>query len=257
MVIVEPGYSCTVYGPPGSPMYYSIAMTQGAADNEGWHYQVRDPHSEFPVIGSCGGSDLRRLQVFKSKGPSTTQVFAYIDERCADPATGAIDTVRNFQNGKSYFDEEIGHILVALVSECQNPCPEGHAYQEIQAIAISGFTTTFEILHSYTPATNTISFRVPYMPEGMPGADWFDTYWGDLATVGDWSQAKPLQCAYPPSTPMVGDYLTVEDTLPTLTPGRGYYYVTAATYMGETRYGRRSSGGTLTGRDPAVLPACE
>ena len=29
-----------------------------------------------------------------------------------------------------------------------------------------------------------------------------------------------------------------------------------ATYKGETRYGRRASGGLLSGRDPAVLPGC-
>ena len=54
----------------------------------------------------------------------------------------------------------------------------------------------------------------------------------------------------------VGDYLTVDDTLPELEPGQGRYFVTAVTHQGETRYGRKSSGGVLTGRDPAVLPAC-
>ena len=33
-------------------------------------------------------------------------------------------------------------------------------------------------------------------------------------------------------------------------------YVTAVTHQGETRYGRQSSGGVLSGRDPAVLPSC-
>jgi hypothetical protein len=51
-------------------------------------------------------------------------------------------------------------------------------------------------------------------------------------------------------------YLTVNDPLPTPAPGNGYYYVTAVNYMGETRYGRRRSGGVLSGRDPAVLPRC-
>jgi len=65
------------------------------------------------------------------------------------------------------------------------------------------------------------------MPEGFQHADYFDTFYGDLATVGDWSQAQPLQCGYPATAPSVGDYLTVEDTLPTPSPGQGYYYVTA------------------------------
>jgi len=62
--------------------------------------------------------------------------------------------------------------------------------------------------------------------------------------------------AYPAATPHVGDYITVADTVPTPVPGRGIYYVTAATYQGATRYGRKTSNGHLTGRDPAVLPTC-
>ena len=33
-------------------------------------------------------------------------------------------------------------------------------------------------------------------------------------------------------------------------------YVTAVSRQGQTRYGRKSSGGVLSGRDPAVLPGC-
>ena len=80
---------------------------------------------------------------------------------------------------------------------------------------------------------------------------------GDLATVGDWSQAQPLQCGYPATTPSVGDYLTVDDALPTPVPGQGYYYVTPASYMGQRRYGRKSNGGILTGREPDLLPTCD
>ena len=113
----------------------------------------------------------------------------------------------------------------------------------------------FEIMQTYEPAPNQIGFRVPYMPEGNQYVDFFDTYTGDLATVGDWSQAQPLQCGYPTTAPSVGDYFTVADLLPDPAPGQGRYYVTAVTYQGDIRYGRTSSGGVLTGRDPAVLPA--
>ena len=94
------------------------------------------------------------------------------------------------------------------------------------------------------------------MPEGFPAADSFDTYYGDLSTVGDWSQAQGLQCGYPAAAPNVGDYLTIEDNLPALQPDEGRYYVTAVRYQGQTRYGRKSNGDTLSGRDPALLPAC-
>ncbi len=74
--------------------------------------------------------------------------------------------------------------------------------------------------------------------------------------MGDWSQAQPLQCGYPATPPSVGDYLTLNDSLPDPPAGHGRYYVTAATYQGQTRYGRKASGGRLSGRDPGVLPAC-
>ena len=69
-------------------------------------------------------------------------------------------------------------------------------------------------------------------------------------------QAQPLHRAYPATAPSVGDYLTVDDTLPRPAPNRGYYYVTAVNYQGQRRYGRQSNGGVLSGRDPAVLPGC-
>jgi hypothetical protein len=53
------------------------------------------------------------------------------------------------------------------------------------------------------------------------------------------------------------EYLDVTDPLPTPSPGNGYYYVTAVTYQGQKRWGRQSTNGMLSGRDPAVLPGCD
>lgn len=125
-----------------------------------------------------------------------------------------------------------------------------------EVIRVGGLPTLFEILQTYEPTANKISFRVPYMPEGFPAADWFNTYYGDLATVGDWSQAQPLQCGYPAAVPNVGDYLTVNDPLSDPGPGRFRYYVTSVNYQGQVRYGRKNTGGVLSGRDPALLPPC-
>ena len=123
-------------------------------------------------------------------------------------------------------------------------------------VAIIGFATAFDILQTYTPTSGPLTFRVPYMPEGFQFADFFDTYHGDLATVGDWSQAQPLQCGFPATAPSVGDFLTVADPLPNPAPGQGRYYVTAVNYQGQRRYGRKAVNGVLSGRDPAVLPDC-
>lgn len=94
------------------------------------------------------------------------------------------------------------------------------------------------------------------MPEGFPAADYFDTYYGTLATVGDWSQLQPLRCNYPPTAPHLGDYLTVADPLPDPAPGTGRYYVTAAHYQGQVRFGRRARNNVLSGRNPSTLAAC-
>jgi hypothetical protein len=51
----------------------------------------------------------------------------------------------------------------------------------------------YEIQQSFTSASTTLGFRVPYMPEGMAGADHFDTYWGNLSKSIDFTQAHPLQ----------------------------------------------------------------
>ena len=74
--------------------------------------------------------------------------------------------------------------------------------------------------------------------------------------VGTFTCVAFRKCGYPAAAPHVGDYLTVADTVPTPVPGRGIYYVTSATYQGATRYGRKTTAGHLSGRDPVVLPAC-
>ncbi len=91
----------------------------------------------------------------------------------------------------------------------------------------------------------------------LPATDWFDTYYGELETVGDWSpQAQPLQSEYPASSPSGGDYLTIVDPLPDPNPGQGRYYVTAVNYQGQRRYGRRAMRGVLSGRAPLCPPTC-
>ena len=48
--------------------------------------------------------------------------------------------------------------------------------------------------------------------------------------------------------------MTLHDAVPTPAPGQGIYYVTAATYQGATRYGRKTSNGHLTGRASVDTP---
>jgi len=150
------------------------------------------------------------------------------------------------------FDRNTGRLLVWLTSSGNGPGTYGNVSW---VAAIGGFVTMFEVLQSFSPQPS-LGFRVPVMPEGMPAADSFSTYYGPLTKPLDFTQANPLACSYPATAPAVGDYLSVSDPLPDPAPGTGRYYITAATYQGQTRYGRKTRGGQLSGRDPAQLPAC-
>lgn len=219
------------------------------------------------------GSSRPRLELVSFDG-QVERILAYVEGRCVPGNCGAtvdrVDPVRFAQpcSGTAClatdayiltFDEEAGDVLLPVKTRCVSLDPCGGCQYEgrTSLLRFRGFTTTFEIQHTYTPGTSELTFRVPFSPEGFPAADWIDTYYGDLATVGDWSQALPLQCGYPASAPDVGDYLTVADPLPDPAPGSGRYYVTAVTHQGQRRFGRQNIGGVLSGRDPATLPLCD
>lgn len=262
-VFLEPGLSCSVSVPlpcANSRFCHGI-QEEVAADNEGGLLRI-----EQEVLGDvfCPGMTYAvasyRVKIVR-RSAGITETLAYIESRCGQP--GALDRVTHSQYEGLLFDDKLGRLYVPLQVNCtpdDGTCvyqvPGGETQGGAWLAAIDGFTTTFEIFQTYTPTVNTISYRVPYMPEGFPAASYFDTYYGDLATAGNWSKAQPLQCGYPASPPHVGDYLTVTDPLPDPPLNHGRYYVTAVYYMGQTRYGRKSSGGVLMGRDPAALPAC-
>ena len=208
----------------------------------------------------CGANPLNRVEVFRDT--DVRAVIAYVDDRCVDPTTDRIDgfavqggTANFYPSAWSLFDASKGQLIFPATSYSigANSTPP---YSQVSKLyAIAGFATTFDVLQTYAPQP-ALGFRVPYMPEGMAGADHFDTYWGSLAQPIDFTQAHPLQCGYTAAPPHAGEYLTVADTVPTPAPGQGVYYVTAATYQGATRYGRKQINGQMSGRDPALLPAC-
>lgn len=153
------------------------------------------------------------------------------------------------------FDPANARLIFSVRSTCGSSC--GFPYPPmLSTIVISGFQRLFDVYQSYQPQPAAWTFRVPTSPEALGGVDHFDTYWGALTNPIDFTQAHPLQCGYPVPPPHAGDALTVVDTVPTPAPGQGVYYVTAATYQGATRYGREATAGHLSGRDPALLPAC-
>ena len=265
-VFVEPGYACVrMFGGPGTQSPGELSPVQ--FDNSGRLFRF----GPSVVIGDCGPGqnsfEPRRTTIEWRNGESW-EVFAYIDDRCVTPAfeawgdrispAGPNDGGMPFHRALA-FDPASGRMLLSLVSSCESG-QDCSAYPvgtgDFWIAYISGFATTFDVLQTFTPQPATLGFRVPYMPEGMAGADHFDSYWGDLAHPIDFTQAHGLACDYPAAAPHTGDYLTVNDPLPNPESGTGRYYVTAATYQGATRYGRQRMNAHTTGRDPALLPAC-
>ena len=218
-----------------------------AFDNEGREYRIRVVLSFR--IEECSGID--RLEIIRFNGTNASETVAYLDTRCTGPSgQDAFDATIPAQ---FLFDDKQGKFLVRVRSTCWGSC--GYSAGDWVA-SISGFATTFEVLQTYTPPSSSFGFAVPYMPEGFQDADYFDTYTGTVTRPLDLSQAQPLSCAYPATAPSVGDYLTFADTVPNPSAGAAVYYLTAATYQGQTRAGRESTTGTLRGRDASVLPAC-
>ena len=114
----------------------------------------------------------------------------------------------------------------------------------------------YDVSQTYEPTTSSLGVHVPTHPEGFQYADYFDTYAGKLTNPINFTAARPIACGFPADLPGAGDFLTVADPLPNPQPGNGYYYVTAVTHQGQRRYGRKRIGEVLSGRDPALLPAC-
>lgn len=272
-----PGLTCTTVIPD---------CEQAALETQNWCYKGESVEvlSEYGPIEvgewtldiaervDCGVGDVTLFRVeLNALTNGVHQRLGVIQDRCG--INGRVDRIRSFPIGqgggisnsaKVSFDPYKGHLYVTLASACESnslsgPCeygdPTSHSIQWVGRI--EGFATIFEILQSYEPIFGDVSFHVPVAPEGFSYADSFDTYYGDLSTVGDWSQAQPLQCGYPATPPEPGDYLSVDDPLPDPAPGQGRYYITAVNYQGQRRYGRKSDGGVLSGRDPAVLPICQ
>lgn len=269
-IIVEPGLSCSELAPLGSLDDQAPWIQDGpnlVVDHLGRQIVVRFTLPEgHPFTVALGKVEIVRFDGL------TEDVLAYVDDRqYPTPGSDGRDHFRPLRQPQVTctepvgcrapvaFDRLGGRLLIPANTFCTGltnvACQVPH-YDLWGLIAIDGFGPLLDIFQSYEPTTSSLTFTTPALPEGLGGADYFDTYTGDLATVGDWSQVQPLQCGYPANAPTVGDPFSVADTLPDPAPGTGRYYVTAVTYQGQIRYGRKAVNGVLSGRDPGVLPPC-
>lgn len=254
-VFLESGLSCTVYldpGPPNNCGPYPFHQCRFSdqridIDNQGRRYTV----VFYGGSGQCGSDYGVKLVRFNG---TEQQTVAYVPGRCFPDRggypNGEWDMAQPLWDPTVKFDAVSGSMLIPLASS-------GTGYGGVMWIAsINGFASLFDILQTYVPGQSSLGFRVPVMPDGLRRADKFDTYFGSVSDLPDFTQAHPMRCSYPASPPAAGDYLTVQDISPVPAPGAANYIVTAVTYQGQRRYGRRRIGGVLSGRDPAVLPTC-
>lgn len=265
-VINEPGLTCSTWASRGSLSDSSPFVARGsnlAIDNSGAMYSLR--HTWLPPAPYNG----ERLELLRLTRGGVEEVLATIRSR--PRPNGGEDRIRPITSNwdasgydRDYrmplhsvlsFDAVNGRLLVPAFVDCSDCGGPPSYYDGWTILAFDGLAPLYEIQQSYIPPSS-IGFHVPTSPEGMRAADHFDTYWGDLTPAVDFTQAHPLQCGFPADPPQVGEYLTVPDPLPNPDAGHGRWYLTAATYQGETRYGRKGSHGHLSGRDPALLPAC-
>ena len=257
LAVFEPGYACQQISPrPCTSEACRNGNAERVIDNQGRIIYVK-------AVATGAQCNIRALLATEIRivDGLEDRLLARIEDRCVVEHDSFTDVLTPAAMSNGYgrlsFDEERGRLLIPMASDVYRqggnpPNYGGGAW----LMAIDGFAREFDILNSYIPDLSAIAFRAPSMAFGFPAVDQFDTFYGDISALGDFTQAHPLQCDYPSSPPQVGDYLTVADTLPDPPAGHGRYYITAATYQGQTRYGRQGHQGHLSGRDPALLPVC-
>jgi hypothetical protein len=254
-VFNDPRLSCAVFAGGPNPPFLVAQTDLMVVDNDGGFLSLNRVNVTLPC--DTGFITPHRHQILRFNGSSTT-VLGYVTDRCGSVA-GQLDLWSENQANVA-FDAVRGRLLFNGESGCiatNGGTCNSNPYNTVSILAIEGFTPLFEILQSYQPASASFSFTVPLRPEGLDAVDRFDTYYGTLPGPIDFAQAHPLQCDYPSAVPQAGDHMVIADTLPVPAPGHGYWYVTAASYQGQTRYGRWKLKGQEThGRDPALLPAC-
>ncbi len=153
-------------------------------------------------------------------------------------------------------DATNGTMLIGLLGSCfSTACvAQGDTTDHMALIRISGLPTLFDLQLTYVPS-GAIAFNVPARPEGLAGADRFDVYHGDAASLPDLSLARSLACDVAPGA-LPGMIVQVTDTLPDPAAGRLRYYLVTVTDDAARRAGRRWTGPAPTGRPASLLPDC-
>ncbi len=253
-VFNDPSLSCAIFG-DGVGLYGGGSST--VVDHTGREVFMR-MRNTGPAIqcNGVGDVELMRRELIAHDANGWT-VLAYVDERCG-ALPGLVDSLD--WNCGLLFNGVAGELIFNMGGSCRDSFTADDVtcwdppHRGSGARAIRGFTTILDLFDSFTPAG--VGITVPVRPEGLRGSETFDTYMGEVTRPLNLSHAQPLRCAYPAQPPQPGDWLTIPDP-PRPAPGHATYVLTAVTYGGERRAGRKTgASGRLVGRDASVLPQC-
>lgn len=250
-VAVTPGHSCVVWSESCGVESCANAYAPGVLTADRtilvWRREELGPCEFVP-------SQPKLRWHLESIDNGTRSEIGYFEHRCFAGGTDGVSIPGLL------FDLIGGAAIFPIQRYCTGPDGQSEGcYTDISShFAIDGFTALADIVQSFEPGepSSPVVFSVPPLPEGLPAADHFDTYWGVVKQPLDLANAQPLQCAYPSSPPSAGDDVRITAPVPTPPPGSANFVLTSVTYRGQTHAGRKASGGRMYGRDASRLPAC-
>ena len=217
--------------------------------------QATPEENNFPVCIQGQVFDIERLI-----DASSREVVAVVPARKSIDDPDCTGGFRDFRISVLNLTSDAvnGNLYVAIA--VQTECGSISTPQTNQAWKISGLPNLLDIIPTFTPASESLSWVTPKHPEALPAADRFMVYAGDVAALredGDFTRAVPVDCDVPEvGTPSPGDFLSILDPLRAPSFGKVSYLVVGVEHQGNLRFGRQSMGGVLTGREPAVFPSC-
>jgi len=172
---------------------------------------------------------------------------------------GVISTLTSIVSGPE-IDQINGRMLLTIRSADFESMPSATCIGGIdELVEVSGLPTLLDIIPTFQPASETLSWITPKHPEALPAADRFMVYAGDIATLRqdrDFTRAVPVDCQVPDvGAPSPGEFLSILDPLQ-MEPGQASYAIVGVEHQGRLRFGRQSMGSVLSARESLSFRTC-
>jgi hypothetical protein len=243
------------FAPSGDPINLGCDVTdawplQSQVGADGSTYEV--DYSGNTAYCSEGLVFFRLVRITRAK--SIIEVARVYLNRCME-CTGGLCTRVLVSSLRPLFDLTNGVVnLKGYVTERDDT---GHVLANDRGwIEVSGLPSLFDTLLTFVPGQTALNILTPAMPDGFRSVDSLQVWSGDVRSMPDWSQARPLACMAA-QDPMPGQVVTVHDWLPDPAVGQGRYYLVASQSGPDRRLGRQYVNGAFSARQPAGLPLCQ